>query len=127
MREYVETGAPPLPADEQVEFAVEVFGMLADPTRVRLLWLLRTGESPVLQLAEQVGKPQAAVSQYLAKPRLARLVTTRRQGAQVFYALTNDHVSQLHSPDRRAAPSVGDSRERCRCDDQSARTPGQLG
>lgn len=69
--------------------------MLADSTRIRLLWLLRDGEQPVLQLAERVGKPQAAVSQHLAKLRLARLVTTRRQGPQVFYALANEHVSQL--------------------------------
>lgn len=95
MREYMEAGAPPLPAAEQVELAVEVFRMLADPTRVRLLWLLRDGEAPVLQLAEHVGKPQATVSQHLAKLRMARLVTTRRQGPQVFYALTNEHVSQL--------------------------------
>ena len=69
--------------------------MVADPTRVRLLWLLRDGEAPVLSLAERVGKPQAAISQHLAKLRLARLVTTRRQGSQVFYALTNEHVGQL--------------------------------
>lgn len=69
--------------------------MLADATRVRLLWLLLDGEAPVLQLAERVGKPQASVSQHLAKLRMARLVTTRRQGAQVFYQLANDHVRQL--------------------------------
>jgi DNA-binding transcriptional ArsR family regulator len=107
MREYVATGAPPLPAAEQVELAVEVFRMLADPTRVRLLWLLREGEAPVLQLAEQVGKPQATVSQHLAKLRLARLVTTRRQGAQVFYALTNEHVSQLVVDGVRHAEHLG--------------------
>ena len=75
--------------------AVEVFRMLADATRVRLLWALLDGELPVGALAGRVGKPQAAVSQHLAKLRMARLVTTRRQGAQVFYQLANDHVRQL--------------------------------
>lgn len=83
------------PDHEQISLAVEVFAMLADPTRIGLLWLLRDGEAPVLQLAEQVGKAQSAVSQHLAKLRLARLVTTRRQGSQVFYALTDEHVRQL--------------------------------
>lgn len=84
-----------LPGDEQISLAVEVFAMLADPTRIGLLWLLRDGEAPVMQLAGQVGKAQSAVSQHLAKLRLARLVTTRRQGSQVFYALTDEHVRQL--------------------------------
>jgi ArsR family transcriptional regulator, zinc-responsive transcriptional repressor len=106
MREYVVAGAP-LPADEQVDLAAEVFRMLADPTRLRLLWLLRRGEAPVLQLAEQVGKPQATVSQHLAKLRLARLVTTRRQGAQVFYALTNEHVDHLVVDGVRHAEHLG--------------------
>lgn len=84
-----------LPDQEQVDLAVEVFRMLADATRLRLLWALLDGEAPVLRLAEQIGKPQAAVSQHLAKLRMARLVTTRRQGSQVFYQLANDHVRHL--------------------------------
>jgi ArsR family transcriptional regulator, zinc-responsive transcriptional repressor len=95
MRAYDAASRPDLPDDDKVELAVEVFRMLADPTRVRLLWLLSSGEAPVQQLTELVGKPQATVSQHLAKLRLARLVTTRRQGAQVFYALVNEHVRQL--------------------------------
>jgi DNA-binding transcriptional ArsR family regulator len=81
--------------EDHVDLAVEVFRMLADATRVRLLWALLDGEVPVLQLAERVDKPQAAVSQHLAKLRMARLVTTRRQASQVFYQLANDHVRQL--------------------------------
>jgi DNA-binding transcriptional ArsR family regulator len=95
MHAYVAPGEPALPGEEKVDLAVEVFRMLADATRLRLLWLLLAGEAPVLQLADGVGKPQAAVSQHLAKLRLARLVTTRRQGSQVFYQLANEHVRQL--------------------------------
>lgn len=84
-----------LPEEEQVDLAVEVFRMLADATRIRLLWALQTGETPVAELTSAVGKPQALVSQHLAKLRMARLVTTRRQGSHVYYRLANDHVSQL--------------------------------
>jgi ArsR family transcriptional regulator, zinc-responsive transcriptional repressor len=84
-----------LPDEEQVDLAVEVFRMLADATRIKLLWVLANGEAPVGDLTDAVAKPQALVSQHLAKLRLARLVTTRRQGSHVFYALANNHVSQL--------------------------------
>ena len=69
--------------------------MLADATRVQILWALLDGELPVNDLAEAVGKPPTGVSQHLAKLRLARLVSTRRQGTQVFYRLENSHVRQL--------------------------------
>jgi DNA-binding transcriptional ArsR family regulator len=83
------------PAEEQVDLAVEVFRMLADATRVRLLWALLEAELPVNELAQAVGKPAAGVSQHLAKLRMARLVRTRRQGTQMFYRIENDHVRQL--------------------------------
>ena len=80
---------------EHVDLAVEVFRMLSDATRVQLLWALMDGEMAVNELAEAVGKPAAGVSQHLAKLRLARLVTTRRQANQVFYRIENAHVRQL--------------------------------
>ena len=69
--------------------------MLADATRVQLLWALVNDELSVNDLAELVGKPAPSVSQHLAKLRMARLVRTRREGTQVFYRLENDHVRQL--------------------------------
>lgn len=81
--------------DDEVNLIVEVFRMLADPTRVRLLWALSSGELSVSELAERVGKPAPSVSQHLAKLRMARLVRTRREGTTIFYSLENEHVSQL--------------------------------
>lgn len=79
-----------------VELAVEVFAMLADATRVRIvLALTDAGELSVNQLAETVGKSPAAVSQHLAKLRLARIVSTRQDGQKVFYRLENEHASRL--------------------------------
>jgi ArsR family transcriptional regulator, zinc-responsive transcriptional repressor len=81
--------------DDQVGLVVEVFRMLADPTRVRLLWTLIDGELSVNELADRVGKPAPSVSQHLAKLRMARLVRTRRAGTTIFYSLENEHVRQL--------------------------------
>lgn len=83
------------PDSQYVELAVEVFAMLADATRVRLILALRDGELPVNALAAIAGKPAPAVSQHLAKMRLARMVSTRQEGTKVFYRLQNGHASQL--------------------------------
>ena len=83
------------PDSQFVELAVEVFGMLADATRVRLILALRDGELSVNHLADVVDKSPAAVSQHLAKLRLARIVSTRQDGQRVFYRLENEHASKL--------------------------------
>ncbi len=86
------------PDGQYVELAVEVFGLLADATRVRIILALRRGaELSVNHLAEIVGKSPAAVSQHLAKLRMARIVSTRQEGQKVFYKLENEHASQLVS------------------------------
>lgn len=81
--------------DDQVRLVVEVFRMLADATRVQVLWSLADREMSVNELAEHVGKPAPSVSQHLAKLRMARLVQTRREGTTIFYSLENNHVRQL--------------------------------
>jgi DNA-binding transcriptional ArsR family regulator len=82
---------------DQVGLMVEVFRMLADATRVQVLWALVDRELSVNELAEHVGKPAPSVSQHLAKLRMARLVRTRRDGTTIFYSLENEHVRQLVS------------------------------
>ncbi|CAN5360567.1 metalloregulator ArsR/SmtB family transcription factor [soil metagenome] len=83
------------PDSQFVELAVEIFAMLADATRVRLILALREGELSVNGLADLVGKSPAAVSQHLAKLRLARIVATRHDAQRVFYRLENEHASTL--------------------------------
>ncbi len=83
------------PSDEEVDQAVVALKLLADPTRLRILWALLHGEHSVNRLAEHLGAPPAAVSQHLAKLRLARLVRTRREGTHIFYLTENEHVRRL--------------------------------
>ncbi len=88
-------GAQYSPDDPFVEIAAEVFGLLADATRVRIVLALGDGEKSVGDLAEIVAKAPAAVSQHLAKLRMARAVTTRHEGTRVHYRLANDHILGL--------------------------------
>lgn len=78
-----------------MELAAETFRLLADVTRVQVLWALLDAELAVNEIAAVVGRPAPSISQHLAKLRLARLVTTRREGTKVFYTLVNSHVRQL--------------------------------
>ena len=83
------------PTGQQVEAAVATLKLLADPTRLRVLWSLLHGEHSVGPLAEHVGVPAAALSQHLAKLRLAQLVTTRREGNRIYYVAGAEHVRRL--------------------------------
>ncbi len=83
------------PTDEQVSLAVGTLKLLADPTRLRIIWALLHGEHSVNELADHVGGQAASVSQHLAKLRLARLVKTRRDGTRIFYETQDIHVRQL--------------------------------
>lgn len=91
----VDTHIAVQPADDDVAAATEIFKLLADATRLRILWALLHGEHSVGNLAEHVGAQPANVSQHLAKLRLARLVRTRKQGNHVFYLAENAHVRRL--------------------------------
>ena len=84
-----------MPQDEQADLAAETFRMLADPTRIKLLWALLQGESSVTCLAELAGVSPTSVSQHLAKLRLAGLVRGRREGTFVYYTAANTHVHAL--------------------------------
>jgi len=84
-----------LPSEQQVQVAADTFQMLSDPTRIRLLSALAQGEQSVTCLAEIIGAQTAAVSQQLAKLRLAGIVRQRREGNFMFYTMNDVHASQL--------------------------------
>ena len=81
--------------DARVQAAVMSFALLADPTRVRLLWALRESEADVSSLAETAGCRATAASQHLSKLRFAGLVEGRRDGRRVVYRLRGAHVRNL--------------------------------
>ena len=84
------------PGGELVTAAAALFGLLGDPTRVRLLYaLLDDGEQRVGSLAEGVGVSESAVSHALRLLRTSKVVTTRREGQSIHYQLADPHVQQL--------------------------------
>ncbi|MFI9435831.1 MULTISPECIES: ArsR/SmtB family transcription factor [Streptosporangium] len=83
------------PTSAQVDTAVEAFRMLSDATRLRLMWLLSSGEYDVSSLSAAIGVARPSVSQHLAKLRLAGLVQTRRDGRRVLYRARDAHVRAI--------------------------------
>lgn len=78
-----------------VELVAEVFKLLGDPTRVRLLDALSHGERCVCDLATLVGMSESAISHQLRLLRAARLVRVRRAGRMAYYSLDDHHVVGL--------------------------------
>ncbi len=82
---------------EQVQAAVLSFTLLADPTRVRMLWALRDGELDVATLAGIAQCRPTVASQHLSKLRFAGLVEATRDGRRMLYRLRGGHVRTLLS------------------------------
>ncbi|PWK69286.1 DNA-binding transcriptional ArsR family regulator [Streptomyces sp. CG 926] len=80
---------------DRLEAAASVLALLADRTRLALMEHLGRGEADVTTLTEACGAARPSVSQHLAKLRLAGLVTTRKDGRRVVYALGHGHLRRL--------------------------------
>ncbi len=73
----------------------ELFKVLGDPTRLKIVQLLLVQELCVSHIAEVMGMGQSAISHQLRVLRQARLVTYRKEGKTAYYSLNDDHVEIL--------------------------------
>ena len=78
-----------------VQEIAATFGVLGDPTRIRILDALTGGELCVCDIATLAGISESAVSHQLRLLRGMRLVRARRAGRQVFYTLDDQHIVEL--------------------------------
>jgi DNA-binding transcriptional ArsR family regulator len=81
-----EAGQPGL-SPQVLQDAAGRFGLLASTMRLHIVWLLAHGDMDVGALAEAVGGSLQAVSQQLAKLKLAGLVRSRREGRRQVYVV----------------------------------------
>ena len=86
-----------MPPDEDVEQAADVFALLGDPNRLRLLVaLLAGGEMCVCDLAASAGMSESATGHAVRWLRAHRIVSSpRRQGRMMYYRLEDAHVRML--------------------------------
>ena len=74
----------------------DLFSALSDPTRLRIFSILLDNELNVGDIASQLAMTESAVSHQLRGLRQLRLVRSRKNGRQVYYALDDDHVAKLY-------------------------------
>jgi len=76
------------------EMHAEICKVFTNPKRLEIISLLRDGEKTVNELTELAGVPQANVSQHLTVLRQNDVVTTRRNGANIYYKIANPKILQ---------------------------------
>jgi ArsR family transcriptional regulator, arsenate/arsenite/antimonite-responsive transcriptional repressor len=93
--EYPEVAPTGLSDDLEKEL-VQVFKLLSDETRLRvLLYLVREGELHVTALCERLKQSQPAVSHHLALLRVAGVIEARRDGKHNFYSVRREHFDRI--------------------------------
>lgn len=81
--------------DEFLDRMAEKFRMLSDSTRLSILRSLLDGEKSVGQVVDETGQGQANVSKHLKMLAEAGMIRRRKEGLQVFYAMSDPLVEKL--------------------------------
>ena len=84
-----------MPDEDTIAELAEVFKVLSEPTRVRILQALSNEELCVCDIAAVAGMTSSAISHQLRILRTARLVKSRKDGKMVYYSLDDEHVHNL--------------------------------
>lgn len=84
-----------MPGEQSFLEVSSVFQQLCDGTRLRILWLLCHSEECGINIAAAIGMSTAAVSHHLKSLKLSGLITSRREGKEVYYTLANTETAYL--------------------------------
>lgn len=86
---------PASPEDRVFELAADLFGLLAAPTRLRIVCVLIEGEKNVTELLERVAVSQPNMSQHLGTLYRSGVLARRKAGAQIFYRVDHAQARRL--------------------------------
>jgi len=84
-----------MPEKEELFAIAKYYKILADCTRVRILWVLSCESMCVCDLAVLLGMTKSAISHQLKSLRLANVVKYNKRGREVYYSLSDDHVKEI--------------------------------
>ncbi|MCR5668280.1 MAG: metalloregulator ArsR/SmtB family transcription factor [Lachnospiraceae bacterium] len=86
-----------IPEDSVIQSVSAAMKQLGDPSRLRIFWLLCHAEECVINIAAAVGMTSPAVSHHLKLLKSAGLITSRREGKEMYYkAADTELVNSLH-------------------------------
>lgn len=81
--------------DDQVVELAEMFRLMSDPTRLRIILACLDRAASVGEMAEGLGISASLVSHHLRLLRAARLLQSERRGRQVFYVVGDEHIRSM--------------------------------
>ena len=82
-------------AEDQVVELAEMFRLMSDPSRLRIILACRDAPAAVNEMAEKLGISPSLVSHHLRLLRAARLLQADRRGRQVFYVVGDSHIRSM--------------------------------
>jgi DNA-binding transcriptional ArsR family regulator len=82
-------------ADEHAAELADLFRLLGDPTRLRIVLTCLDAPTAVGEIADRLDLSASLVSHHLRLLRAARIVRAERHGKQVFYAAADEHVRRV--------------------------------
>ena len=84
-----------MPTADDFQIVSDIFKQLGDGNRIRIFWLLCHCEECVINISAMVGMSSPAVSHHLKQLKNARLITSRREGKEVYYRASDNAQAQL--------------------------------
>lgn len=94
-KDVVERVQHSMPHENTLFDLSELFKVFGDSTRIRILYCLFVSDMCVCDIATLLHMTQSAISHQLAVLKRSKLVSARREGKTVFYALSDDHVRSM--------------------------------
>jgi ArsR family transcriptional regulator len=84
-------------ADEEkrLKFKAKVFKVFSDPTRLRILELLRGKERNVSEMMQELGLKQSTVSQHLRMLNECGVVCNKKEGREVYYSIADGVIGEM--------------------------------
>ena len=82
-------------SEDMLETTCNIFKMLSEPSRLKIVLALLEGESCVYHIVEATGGKQSAVSHQLRVLKDGKVICARRRGQNVAYSIADEHVAQI--------------------------------
>ena len=93
--QMIELNRELIPSADNFQIVADVFKQLSDGSRLRIFWLLCHWEECVINISSLVGMSSPAVSHHLKQMKASGLITSRRDGKEVYYKAADTEQAQL--------------------------------
>lgn len=95
-KEAVDKAINNKPKEEILEKLSELFKILGDSTRIKILWTLDNNEMCVCDIANVLNMTKSSISHQLAVLRTTGIVKYRKSGKEVYYMLDDKHIKRIY-------------------------------